>query len=63
MACLLCRKHAFNVSDEELAERWSENVARQYFSGLEYQTPNAVRCRADWSVPAGVRGSRGGGIA
>jgi IS5 family transposase len=39
MACLLYLKHAFNVSDEELVERWSENVVRQYFSGLEHCTP------------------------
>jgi IS5 family transposase len=32
-------KHAFNVSDEELVERWSENVVWQYFSGQEYYTP------------------------
>jgi IS5 family transposase len=38
MACLRYLKHAFNVSDEELMERWSENVVRQYFSGLEYYT-------------------------
>lgn len=40
MAALLYLKHAFNLSDEELVARWSENVVWQYFSGLEYYTPN-----------------------
>jgi IS5 family transposase len=40
MASLLYLKHAFNLSDEELAARWSENVVWQYFSGLAYYTPN-----------------------
>ena len=39
MAALLYLKHAFGLSDEELVERWSENVVWQYFSGLEYYTP------------------------
>jgi IS5 family transposase len=39
MAALLYLKHAFNLSDEELVERWSENVVWQYFSGQEYYTP------------------------
>lgn len=39
MAALLYLKHAFNLSDEELVQRWSENVVWQYFSGLEYYTP------------------------
>jgi IS5 family transposase len=40
MAALLYLKHAFNLSDEELVERWSENVVWQYFSGQEYYTPH-----------------------
>ena len=40
MASLLYLKHAFNLSDDELAARWSENVVWQYFSGLAYYTPN-----------------------
>ena len=40
MASLLYLKHAFNLSDEELVARWSENVVWQYFSGLAYYTPN-----------------------
>ena len=36
MASLLYLKHSFNVSDEELVVRWSENIVWQYFSGMEY---------------------------
>ena len=39
MAALLYLKHAFNLSDEELVTRWSENVVWQYFSGQDYYTP------------------------
>ena len=39
MAALLYLKHAFGLSDEELVERWSENVVWQHFSGQEYYTP------------------------
>ena len=39
MASLLYLKHAFNLSDEELVERWAENVVWQYFSGNEYYEP------------------------
>jgi len=39
MASLLYLKHAFNLSDEELVVRWSENVVWQYFSGQDYYTP------------------------
>ena len=39
MVSLLYLKHAFNLSDEELVIRWSENVVWQYFSGQEYYTP------------------------
>ncbi len=33
MASLLYLKHAFNLSDKELVQRWSENVQFQFFSG------------------------------
>ena len=36
MVALLYLKHSFNLSDEELVERWSENVLWQFFSGLDY---------------------------
>ena len=36
MISLLYLKHAFNLSDEELVMRWSENVVWQYFSGQAY---------------------------
>ena len=39
MASLLYLKHAFNLSDEELVERWAENVVWQYFSGQVYYEP------------------------
>ena len=39
LAVQLYLKHAFNLSDEELVVRWSENVVWQYFSGQDYYTP------------------------
>jgi IS5 family transposase len=39
MAPLLHLKHAFDLSDEALVERWAENVVWQYFSGSEYYEP------------------------
>ena len=36
MASLVYLKHSFNLSDEEVCARWSENVLWQYFSGMEY---------------------------
>jgi len=39
MASLLYRKNSFNLSDEELVERWSENVQWQFFSGMDYYEP------------------------
>lgn len=39
MLALLYLKHAYNLSDEELVERWAENVVWQYFSGMEYYEP------------------------
>ena len=36
---LLDLKHAFSLADEELVERWSENVVWQFFSGMEYYQP------------------------
>lgn len=39
MASLLYLKNSFNVSDEELVQRWSENVQYQFFSGMEYYEP------------------------
>ncbi|MEO6276830.1 IS5 family transposase [Roseateles sp.] len=39
MASLLYLKNAFNLSDEELVQRWSENVPWQCFSGMEYYEP------------------------
>ena len=39
MVALLYLKHAFDLSDEELVERWSENVVWQFFSGMAYYSP------------------------
>ena len=39
MAALLYLKHAFNLSDDDLVARWSENVVWQYFSGQDYYQP------------------------
>jgi len=39
MASLLYLKNSYNLSDEELVVRWSENVVWQYFGGLEYYEP------------------------
>ncbi len=39
MLSLLYLKHAFNLSDEALVERWAENVYWQFFSGMEHFEP------------------------
>jgi IS5 family transposase len=39
MASLLDLKNSFNLSDEELVERWAENVQWQFFSGMDYYEP------------------------
>lgn len=39
MAALLYLKHAFNLSDEELCDRWSDNVVWQLFRGMVYYEP------------------------
>jgi len=36
MSSLVYLKHSYNLSDEELVARWSENVLWQFFSGMEY---------------------------
>jgi len=36
MSSLLYLKNSFNLSDEELVQRWSENVVWQFFSDMEY---------------------------
>jgi IS5 family transposase len=36
LASLLYLKHSFNLSDEDVCERWSESPLWQFFSGLEY---------------------------
>lgn len=39
MASLLYLKHAYNLSDEDVVERWAENVVWQYFSDQTYYEP------------------------
>ena len=39
MASLLYLKHAFNLSDCELVQRWSQDVVWQYFSGNDFYEP------------------------
>jgi len=36
MASLVYLKNCFNLSDEEVCARWSENILWQHFSGMEY---------------------------
>ena len=36
MASLVYLKNGFNLSDEEVCARWSENILWQYFSGMDY---------------------------
>jgi IS5 family transposase len=36
MISLLYLKNSFNLSDEEVCERWSESPLWQFFSGLDY---------------------------
>lgn len=36
LCSLVYLKHAFNLSDEALVLRWSENVVWQHFSKLDY---------------------------
>ncbi len=45
MLSLMYLKNTFNLSDEELVQRWSENVQWQFFSGLQYYEPR-VPCDA-----------------
>lgn len=39
MVSLLYLKNAFNLGDEALCDRWSENVVWQHFSGMAYYEP------------------------
>jgi IS5 family transposase len=45
MVSLLYLKNSFNLSDEELVQRWAENVQWQFFSGMDYYEPR-VPCDA-----------------
>lgn len=39
LVSLLYLKHAYDLSDEALVERWSENVVWQFFSGMTHYEP------------------------
>lgn len=39
MVSLMYLKNSMNLSDEELVERWAENVQWQFFSGMQYYEP------------------------
>jgi IS5 family transposase len=39
MVSLIYLKNSFNLSDEELVERWAENVQWQFFGGMDYYEP------------------------
>jgi transposase, IS5 family len=39
MVSLLYLKHAFNFSDEDLVQAWSENIYWQHFSGMNHFEP------------------------
>jgi IS5 family transposase len=39
MVSLLYLKHSFNLSDEEVDQRWAENVQWQLCSGMDYGEP------------------------
>ena len=39
MVSLLYLQRSFNLSDEELVERWADNVQYQFFSGMDYYEP------------------------
>ena len=64
MASLLYLKHSFNLSDEELVERWSENVLVAVLQrhGL-LRAPAAVRRHADRALPARPGRGRHGAVA
>ena len=39
MISLLYLKNSFNLSDEDLVERWAENAQWQFFGGMDYYEP------------------------
>ncbi len=62
MASSLYLKHAYGLSDEELLERWAENVVWQHFSGMAFYEPR-LPCDATQigRVRAGDHGHHGAG--
>ena len=39
MVSLLYLKNSFDLSDEDLVQRWAENVQWQFFGGMDYYEP------------------------
>ncbi|MBK7719503.1 MAG: transposase [Simplicispira sp.] len=59
MIALLYLKHAFDLSDEAVVERWSDSPNMQYFSGMAFQASPALRRHHPDPVPPPAR-RRGG---
>lgn len=55
MVVLLYLMHVFNLSDESVVERWSENFVKRH--GVQPKQA-ALRRRAIWALPAGAGRSR-----
>ena len=56
MASLLYLKHSFNLSDEEIVQRWSHQLRSSRALAIlqrhgVLRAPAAVRRHADWSIP------------
>ena len=45
MVSLLYLQRSFNLSDEELVERWAENVQWQFFGGMAYSNSSSACAR------------------
>jgi hypothetical protein len=64
MASLLYLKHTYKLSDEELVERWAENVVWQHFNGMTFYEPR-LPCDATQigRFRTAIGQCRGGGVA
>jgi transposase, IS5 family len=59
MIALTLLKKSFDLSDEELVQRFAENVYWQHVAGFEYlQAPPTLRCHPDWTVSRHLGRSR-----
>jgi IS5 family transposase len=56
MVALRYLKHAFDLSDEQRVERWSETVVWQFFCGMDYYQ-HKLPCRPlAWLRPSAYTG-------